>query len=215
MGCEMNYPIFRKSGAGRGYAASAEVGGSQVPVLGADRKDFISLEPGRRSHRNASATFTHEITMTNTRYIPENAQAIEHSAGTVYTFAPLSAIGYRGTRSKPEWHYSFKSEEQRAKHIQAFFASLDASAKLKQQRQAERKQPHTLKVGDVVCNSWGYDQTNVDFYQVMRISAQFVCLQALSSNTTETASMQGTTIAVPGTASGPITQHRVYCRNGS
>jgi hypothetical protein len=61
--------------------------------------------------------------------------------------------------------------------IQRFFASLDAHA----QRTAEqRTQVHTLAVGDGIYNSWGYDQTNVDFYEVVRTSANFVWLQSLA-----------------------------------
>ena len=28
---------------------------------------------------------------------------------------------------------------------------------------------HTLKTGDILYTSWGYDQTNIDFYQVVEV----------------------------------------------
>jgi len=34
---------------------------------------------------------------------------------------------------------------------------------------ATRTTTHSLKPGDVLCSSWGYEQTNVDFYQVRRL----------------------------------------------
>ena len=40
---------------------------------------------------------------------------------------------------------------------------------LKQIEAAERLRP--VEVGDVFANSWGYDQTNIDFYVVERVSA--------------------------------------------
>ena len=33
---------------------------------------------------------------------------------------------------------------------------------------------HTVEVGDIFGASWGYDQTNVDFYKVVRVSAKSV-----------------------------------------
>ena len=98
------------------------------------------------------------------RFIPENAQAIEHAGGVVYTYSAHEkpyAVAYRGKRSKADWHYSFRNDERRAEAIQSFFQSLEATARSKAKRKAERSQPHTLKAGQIVYNSWGYDQTNV------------------------------------------------------
>lgn len=36
------------------------------------------------------------------------------------------------------------------------------------------------EVGDVLYASWGYDQTNIDFYQVVRISKASVWLQSMN-----------------------------------
>ncbi len=35
---------------------------------------------------------------------------------------------------------------------------------------------HTVKVGDMFVESWGYDQTNVDVYEVVRVTAKSVAL---------------------------------------
>ena len=40
-------------------------------------------------------------------------------------------------------------------------------------------------IGDVVTNSWGYDQTNVDFYRVVKTSAHFVWLQPIAGTLRE------------------------------
>lgn len=42
-------------------------------------------------------------------------------------------------------------------------------AKRDAERKADRAKPHPLKVGDILYSSWGYDQTNIDFYQVTRV----------------------------------------------
>jgi hypothetical protein len=40
---------------------------------------------------------------------------------------------------------------------------------------------HTLKVGDVLSSSWGYEQTNVTFYQVTRVTPSSVELGVVRS----------------------------------
>lgn len=41
------------------------------------------------------------------------------------------------------------------------------------------------KVGDIVYNSWGYDQTNIDYYQVVKASARSVTMRTISASLSE------------------------------
>lgn len=41
------------------------------------------------------------------------------------------------------------------------------------------------KVGDILCSSWGYDQTNIDFYKVVKVSDFYVWIQKVNSEITE------------------------------
>lgn len=36
---------------------------------------------------------------------------------------------------------------------------------------------HGFRVGDLLYSAWGYDQTNVDFYEVVRVSKSTIWLQ--------------------------------------
>lgn len=45
----------------------------------------------------------------------------------------------------------------------------------------EYKEPiHDIKVGDIIYNSWGYEQTNIDFYQVIKTTKKTVSLRKIS-----------------------------------
>lgn len=47
----------------------------------------------------------------------------------------------------------------------------------------------------VLTSSWGYDQTNVDFFKVLKVSKSFVTIRKLQSSTTEiTGYMQGKSV---------------------
>lgn len=50
--------------------------------------------------------------------------------------------------------------------------------------------PARVKVGDIFRHSWGYDQTNVDYFQAVRVTAQSVVLRPIGQE------------QVPGTGSG-------------
>ena len=38
---------------------------------------------------------------------------------------------------------------------------------------------HNIKVGDIFYHSWGYEQTNIDFYQVVAITAKTVSIREI------------------------------------
>jgi hypothetical protein len=109
------------------------------------------------------------------RYIPAGyvPLVIENPADVVvYTNndnGKLSAICFAGNAVNPTWYYLFRSEEamlaQVAKTVNNRIARAAEVAKYK----AERLAPTNLKEGDILYCSWGYDQTQVDFYKVKEV----------------------------------------------
>ena len=52
--------------------------------------------------------------------------------------------------------------------------------------------PRNLTVGDVLCCRWGYDQTNVDYYQVTKLVGKtMVEIRKIEAHKVEDMSMQG------------------------
>jgi len=109
-------------------------------------------------------------------YCPKDANAkpvaCEGTDASVFTYEKADkfyAIAFHGKATKPDWHYSFRKEEVRAECIAKFIASRKAHAEYMAKRKAEKEKPHTLKVGQILCCTWGYDQTNVDYYEVTRV----------------------------------------------
>jgi hypothetical protein len=48
-----------------------------------------------------------------------------------------------------------------------------------------------VKVGDIFVNSWGYDQTNIDYYQVIDKTKKGIKIRPISSEVKEDGFMQG------------------------
>lgn len=68
----------------------------------------------------------------------------------------------------------------------------------------------SLRVGDILYSSWGWEQTNIDFYQVVAIRGSAVDLRQLDQRTTEDGYMCGTTVPLPDVSRArPI---RTVCR---
>lgn len=85
--------------------------------------------------------------------------------------------------TKPFANYSFKTHELRDEYIAKAVAVSIGHAKWKAERKAERAgtadDMAKVQIGDIFCNSWGYDQTNVDYYQVTAKSNRSVTIREI------------------------------------
>lgn len=155
-------------------------------------------------------------------YIPKDAVLVD-AQGTdaaVYNYEKngnLFAVGFHGKADKPDFHFYYKTEAQRAEAIQNFIDGRKAQAKYMAERKAERSKPHTLKLGDILYTSWGYDQTNVDFYQVVEVvGANSVKIQKVAqalSSEKESGGPADYVVAVPGKFLGDPMLKRVSAGN--
>lgn len=113
-------------------------------------------------------------------------------------------IAFQGKSNKPLWHYRFTSEERRAEQVEnttryrrEVLAEKAAKAKAKKAFQ------HALKVGDILDSSWGYDQTNVDFYEVTAVpSGKSVKLRPVCKETVSESGQSESVVPVPGSYCG-------------
>lgn len=69
------------------------------------------------------------------------------------------ARGFKGKSQKPTFAFVFETTARRDTYVLEWLEGL----------RAQKPKPHTLKVGGVLCASWGYDQTNVDFYKITKL----------------------------------------------
>jgi hypothetical protein len=103
---------------------------------------------------------------------------------------PAAAM-FGGKRSKPDNQYYYRDETRRAEAIQQYFEGLEGDARRKEERKQKRQVPNTLKVGDILDGSWGYDQTNVEFFQVVEVKGQYVMVRELCQITDKNKSSGG------------------------
>lgn len=138
------------------------------------------------------------------RYVPAGAveQRNDEARTVAYLFTNVqgkpAALGYAGTAGKPAFHFRFATDERRQAFIAEWVKRELAKASTRAEAMAKRQTVvHGLNLGDVVYTSWGYDQTNVDFYQVVNVpTAKTVHVRKLCQTTTETGFMSGNTQAI-------------------
>jgi hypothetical protein len=86
---------------------------------------------------------------------------------------------------KPHINYAFKTREQLQKclfnEIEAMKASERSKEQYKQDRKVTPEKLSLVKVGDIYHASWGYDQTNNDYYQIVDIRGSIAILRPIGS----------------------------------
>lgn len=109
--------------------------------------------------------------------INEGAKMTEHKDIKIVTFnktirgenRPCLMV-WMGKQSKAFINYYYLNTDSRKEAIEGAMKRSGERTEYKTEKKAERKAfVPDVKIGDIYCSSWGYDQTNVDFYQVIDI----------------------------------------------
>lgn len=117
--------------------------------------------------------------------------------------APLVLI-WRPKATKPDANFRFRSAQQREEYIQQWVGRFAQAEALKAERKAEQaavaSAAEPVMSGTLFAHSWGWEQTNVDFYEVVKASATMVEIRPIASE--EVSGTQGfmcaTVKPVPG-----------------
>jgi hypothetical protein len=141
--------------------------------------------------------------MRNTvRYIPEGYELSwnDENLGIQVYYKEGAVIGglcFVGKAVNPTWHYRFKSAEQRMAEVTKTFK--DVSDRLERKNQAKASKAvalanHGVVVGDVFRCSWGYDQTNIDYYEVIAVTGKSATICRIGCLSEETGFLQGNSV---------------------
>lgn len=90
------------------------------------------------------------------------------------------------TNAKKEWkqliaYYNFKTIENRTAYIDGFKRNAQKRIdEMNERKEARKNFANPAKIGDVLVGTWGYDQTNVDCYQVIAVRGKMVDVQEIA-----------------------------------
>jgi hypothetical protein len=143
-------------------------------------------------------------------YIPKGSIKIADKKSTAVAYiyernGKVYGMVFVGKQQKPLWHYRFRDAADRAKRIAGQFSTTAASEKQRTEyREASRAKDKAavFKVGDVFRHSWGYEQTNVDYYQVVGVKGRYATVRQINSEGNEEGFMSGKCVPVLGSFKG-------------
>lgn len=93
----------------------------------------------------------------------------------------VAGMVFLGKQQKPAWHYSYSSRMSLMQKVRESRDGWLATQKFKaDQRDAKKNFQHSVKVGDIFGTSWGYEQTNREFYQVVEVKGKSVMLREIA-----------------------------------
>lgn len=87
------------------------------------------------------------------------------------------------------FNYRFKTVEIMTKYVTNYAKSIFDNICQKQQQKANRlneRKNHGIEVGQIYYNSWGYDQTNVNFYMITSVKGQKIEFVEIAQNAEST-----------------------------
>ena len=100
------------------------------------------------------------------------------------------AIAFQGKADKPLWNYNFQNDAMRQRTIAETIRSRKDTLKRKQEVADERKNTmHGLTVGAILTASWGYDQTQIDWFQVIATNGKQVTIREIQGKVVRTDSV--------------------------
>ena len=130
--------------------------------------------------------------LTREFYIPKDSVVVKDSNSEAIAYTNKEgekpfAMLFAGKRSKPDKYYSFKTEERRDEYVKEYFEDIAASNERKKQYAETKKKmasanAEKYKVGDILYSSWGYDQTNIDFYQIVEKAKSMITIQKIGKD---------------------------------
>lgn len=138
-------------------------------------------------------------------YIPKGATKVadknSDAVAYLYTTASgkLGAMTFVGKQQKPLTHYTYRDAARREEAVKEIFANRQAAMAYKAERHKERTSfVHDYKVGDLFRTSWGYEQTNVEFFEVTEVQGKYLILREIAQKRDSTGWERGNCSPKPG-----------------
>ena len=154
-------------------------------------------------------------------FIPAGATKVadKRSDAVAYVYAnaagKLCAVLFVGKQAKPVWHHSFKTEALREASVRRGFEQRRATFIRKAEYAAECQASAavfaaTIEAGDIFYTRWGYDQTNIDWYEITGVKGRMVRARRIRA-AAESLGYDDRFRAVPqsGDFAGPETRHLI------
>lgn len=102
---------------------------------------------------------------------------------------------FAGSSAKAAINCYYTSTTRRDERLTNWLSAREAEIQRKKQQRIDANKPRDVEVDDVLRSSWGYDQTNIDYYQVIAlIGKSMVELRQIAAINTQLGDMRGESV---------------------
>lgn len=106
-------------------------------------------------------------------------------AATTYYTAKAWKVNSKAKIPKPEFNYRFGALQTLAGFLNNWIENKEKIQQDKDKKKQAKKDaangPHPYTEGMIVYNSWGWEQTNIDFYKIVKVKNKTLTLRKISS----------------------------------
>jgi len=138
-------------------------------------------------------------------YIPAGSVKVadKNSTAVAYLYDTKSskpgAVCFAGKADKPAAKFYFNGPKQREQFVKNFFERQRAiEANRVAARQNRKAFVHSVQVGDIYRTCWGYDQTNVEFFEVVEVNGKYALLREIAAESISNGHGQDTLMPLSG-----------------
>lgn len=139
------------------------------------------------------------------RFIPQGSTELPDPASDAVAYVYRNLKGspcvvlYAGKATKPAGHYSFRKPEALERAVVEFFTARRRVVAYRAEETAKRNAyRNDYQVGEILVSVWGYEQTNVNYYEVTESKGQMVTLRAIAQESQDTGWATGQCAPSPG-----------------
>lgn len=154
-------------------------------------------------------------------FIPKGSLKVADKASDAVAYVYQSESGkfyaaiFYGKQAKPVAHYRYRSVAEREASVKRHFEGRRAALAAKEQRKEAGKSEaekfaQAIEVGDIFYTSWGYDQTNIDYYEITSVSGQTVTVRKVAMSSEDLGyDWRYKCVPQSGQFIGEATRHRI------
>jgi len=151
-----------------------------------------NILPYKRRHFEESKENLQEVRFTRQAYVGEITPFLSEEGKYEVYVQPYQdyyvVTVFKGRQNKPYARYRYNDMQKAGVAIDKFVDKIkkDYEAKDKWAQENKRRKQvvaENIKIGDIFYTSWGYDQTNVDMYQVIEKKPSSVVVREIALET--------------------------------
>jgi hypothetical protein len=121
----------------------------------------------------------------------KQSNAVAYLYNAKHNGKPAACI-FLGKSDKPYSRHYYANEKGRESAVaSAFEGQRRHDERVAESRKARTSWVPTYQVGDVFHTSWGYDQTNVEYFQIIEIKGKYATLREIGCESEDTGWMTG------------------------